>query len=202
LPHLLLIANDYDGFLVACYSKHPLVQLLQDALDARWLHRPGQRSKQARQFVTGILEASTAAAMTIASAKTGGAWGVVSTEHCWRDWINDTVSEFVGSTSAPQSYYAGCVTVGVQAEQLETTRHDILLPRMKDALNDLVGDSSPIPPQCLVIVLGCAGLGSLRGLIRQTCANIFGEQLGHAVAIISGVEIGIGTLLTLVSSHI
>ncbi|KAL1798010.1 hypothetical protein ACET3X_004616 [Alternaria dauci] len=55
LPALRNEIDKHDGFLVACYSQHPLVPLLKE--------EPGV--KTARKPVTGIFEASVAASLQL-----------------------------------------------------------------------------------------------------------------------------------------
>lgn len=51
-----------------------------------------------------------------------------------------------------------------------------------------------------VIILGCAGLYQLEGCIRTSCRELLGSS-GAEVAVVDGVKVGIGMLLSLVKSH-
>lgn len=196
-PHLLQYLDTHDALLVACFSRHPLVGQLQAEINRR--RASGKKPKTTA--VTGILEASVVTAMTLAGATPERKWGVISTDHSWREWTDEAVTDFLG-IPAPRTAigrYLGCETVGVQAEALERQGESIMDGYVKTALEKLLSRQDSNDAGAPVIILGCAGLYQLDRSIRNNCRELLGES-GEGVAVVDGVKVGIGMLLSLVRS--
>ena len=197
LPHLLQYFETHDALLVACFSRHPLVGQLQAEINQR--RARGEKPKTTA--VTGILEASVVTAMTLAGATPDRKWGVISTDHSWREWTDDAVTDFLG-IQAPRTAigrYLGCETVGVQAEALERHGESIMEGYVKTAIEQLLSRQDSKIAGAPVIILGCAGLYQLDKCIRKSCKEILGDA-GTQVAVVDGVKVGIGMLISLVKS--
>ena len=200
LPHLLPYLDTHDALLVACFSRHPLVSLLQAEINRR--QSRDEASKPRTLAVTGILEASVVTAMTLAGATPHRKWGVISTDHTWREWTDSAVSDFLG-VDAPRTTirrYLGCETVGVQAEALERQGASVMEELAKGAMTELLSRQDSEVCGAPVIILGCAGLYQLEECIRTSCKELLGSG-GDDVAVIDGVKVGIGMLLSLVKSR-
>lgn len=197
-PHLLQYLDTHDALLVACFSRHPLLGQLQAEVDRR--RAGGERPKTTA--VTGILEASVVTAMTLAGATPQRKWGVISTDHSWREWTDEAVTDFLG-IPVPRTTidrYLGCETVGVQAEALEREGETIIEGYVKSALEQLLSRQDSKAAGAPVIILGCAGLYQLDRCIRKSCKELLGEA-GEGVAVVDGVKVGIGMLISLVRSN-
>ena len=140
--------------------------------------------------------------MTLAGATSERKWGVISTDHSWRQWTDDAITDFLG-IPAPRSAidrYLGCETVGVQAEALERQGEAVMAGYVKTALKGLLSRQDAEVAGAPVIILGCAGLHQLDASIRRSCKELLGNT-GTEVVVVDGVKVGIGMLISLVRSN-
>lgn len=140
-------------------------------------------------------------AMTLAGATAERKWGVISTDHSWREWTDDAVTDFLG-IQAPRAAigrYLGCETIGVQAEALERQDESAMAGYAKAALEQLLSRQDSKVAGAPVIILGCAGLHQLDACIRASCRELLGDA-GTEIAVVDGVKVGIGMLVSLVRS--
>ncbi|SPO07452.1 uncharacterized protein DNG_10146 [Cephalotrichum gorgonifer] len=201
LPHILPYFETHDALLVACFSRHPLVTQLRTALNKRRVDTPTVKPRVCA--VTGIFEASVVTAMNLAGSAPERKWGVISTDHSWRQWTDDAITDFMGidAPKATIGRYLGCETVGVQAEELERKSESVMAGYVKTALELLLRGQNLEKSGAPVIILGCAGLHQLEGSIRRCSKELLGDANGTEVAVVDGVKVGIGMLLTLVKSQ-
>lgn len=139
--------------------------------------------------------------MTLAGASPQRKWGVISTDHFWRQWTDDAVTDFLG-VDAPRTTvgrYLGCETVGVQAEALERQGDSVMAEYVKTALERLLSRQDSQAAGAPVIILGCAGLHQLDECIRMSCKDLLGSA-GTEVAVVDGVKVGIGMLVSIVKA--
>lgn len=173
LPELKSLLADYDAFLVACYSPHPLVLRLHDALvDAGLAKKP----------VTGIFEASVATCL--ASLKWSEKFGIVSTGAQWQSILDDGVAVLLGSHASGSPRYAGTETTGLNANELHDAPKDQITELMSTATRRLLDAGAK------AICLGCAGMAGLDGIVRQACITVLGEKAGRRIRIVDGVVSG------------
>ncbi|KAF8911203.1 hypothetical protein CPB85DRAFT_1375941 [Mucidula mucida] len=120
LPHLTpLVANGrYDGFLVACYSEHPLVSMVSDLM-------PSKR-------VTGIFEASIMASLGL------GKFGIVTTGKVWEAALTHGVERFLGIEGYNSTKFVGVASTGLTAAQLHDFDPDIVRRNIELATARLV----------------------------------------------------------------
>ncbi|KAJ3337559.1 hypothetical protein HDU93_000850 [Gonapodya sp. JEL0774] len=171
LPVLRPILADHDAFLVACYSAHPLVPLLQRepvVLDGK---KP----------VTGIMEASVDASLM--SLGPGEAFGVVSTGRIWEELLAKGIAEHLGvsrdSSGVASSRFAGVETTGLNANELHDAPAELVRKRMKEATARLLRRG-----KVGAVCLGCAGMAGLDDLVREACVEEMGEEAGKRVKIV------------------
>lgn len=139
--------------------------------------------------------------MTLAGSTPERKWGVISTDHFWRQWTDDAITDFLG-VDAPRTTigrYLGCETVGVQAEALERQGEAVLEEYVKTALERLLSRQNSEAAGAPVIILGCAGLYQLDQCIRRGCEKILGNT-GTEVSVVDGVKVGVGMLVSLARS--
>jgi Asp/Glu/hydantoin racemase len=140
--HPLIAGNalsGHDGFLVACYSAHPLVECLRE-----------MTSKP----VMGIFQASIFWALSL-----GGRFGIVTTNQRWDYILTKSVHDLIGSNPA----FARVICTGYTAAEVhgEPNRNQVQRA-MAEAAQKLVKED-----HCDIIILGCAGMTGLEETIRE-----------------------------------
>lgn len=131
------IAQDYDAFLVACFSAHPLINALREELSVP---------------VIGIMEASLYAARML-----GGRLGVVATGARSKTMHEDAIRYY-----GLEGYSVGCETTGLGVLELEQLPREKVLGLVGDAARRLVEEKGA---DC--ITLGCAGMTEMRMKCEQ-----------------------------------
>lgn len=193
LPVLTTQLKHYDAFLVCCYSHHPLVSQLRQALEEE---EEGNSLLPKNKPVTGIFEASIATC--IQSINMAHKFGIVSTGSQWEQILSEAVSTILGSgdsseTSSPCSTtrYAGCQTTGLNADELHTTPPAEVRLRMKNATKKLLRNGNGGGGAVKAIALGCAGMAGMDAIVREACVEELGEREGRGVKIVDGVVAGV-----------
>ncbi|KAH8671680.1 hypothetical protein BX600DRAFT_434778 [Xylariales sp. PMI_506] len=201
-----LRSGEYDGVLVACYSVHPLVPYLQEALG---------RSAA----VTGIFEASIPAALSLLRA--GERWGIVTTGPFWEEHLASGVSAFLGLEEAEAEAGAGTGAgagvrgdgrfVGVESTGLNASDFhgegegaaELMRKKLKDATARLLrkgGDGASGSVSC--VVMGCAGMAGLEDIIREAAAEEMGEDFAYGqLHVVDGVRAGIVQVDQMIKSY-
>jgi Asp/Glu/hydantoin racemase len=77
----MLRSGDFDAFLVACYSVHPLVSKIKDIVHPS-VH------------VIGIFEASITTAVSLLGSPRNATFGIVSTGSIWESLLTTGVKDF------------------------------------------------------------------------------------------------------------
>ena len=177
LPALRESLDRHDGFLVACYSQHPLVPLLKDETII----------KGARKPVTGIFEASVSTSLQVIHPNEK--FGIVSTGKVWESILSDATVAFLGTGSEASRRFAGVETTGLNATDLHDAPAEEVRKRMKDAVKRLLkkGDVG-------AICLGCAGMAGMEKMVREACIEELGSVDGKRVRVVDGVMAGVAWL--------
>jgi len=168
VPQLEKLLGAHDGFLVACYSKHPLVPWLKD-----------RTSKP----VTGIFESSVATALQ--AIHPSERFGIVSTGKVWEEILRDASHDMLGATS---SRFAGVETTGLNATELHDAPAAEVRHKMKEATKRLLRNGT-----VGAICLGCAGMSGMNEMVREACVEELGDK-GNQVRIVDGVQAGVAWL--------
>lgn len=116
---IIPIADQYDAFLVACYSDHALTKMLREELS-----RP----------VVGIMEASLFAARTV-----GGRFGIIATSQRSRYTLEDSVRHY-----GLEGFCAGVRSCSLGVLELESRPEKEVLPIMCDVGLRLVQDGADV----------------------------------------------------------
>ncbi|TKA66053.1 hypothetical protein B0A49_06936 [Cryomyces minteri] len=178
LPHLLPLLDRHDGFLVACYSAHPLVPVL----------KAQPQIQNARKCVTGIFEASVATSLQLLAPTES--FGVVSTGKVWKALLHAAVVAFLGGArSEAGRRFAGVQTTGLDASQLHNALAEEVRRRMKEATKRLLR-SGDVGSVCL----GCAGMAGMGEMVREACVEELGKERGERVKVVDGVQAGVAWL--------
>jgi len=177
LPELRKVLSKHDGFLVACYSKHPLVPILKGEEAVRSACKP----------VTGIFEASVSTSLQIIHPDEK--FGIVSTGKVWEQILSGAVEEFLGTGSEVSKRFSGVETTGLNATDLHDAPPEEVRKRMKDAVKRLLKKG-----KIGAICLGCAGMAGMDKMVREACVEELGDEDGNKVRIIDGVIAGVAWL--------
>lgn len=185
MPHLLQLLDRHDGFLVACYSDHPLIWML-----SQFTHKP----------VVGIFQASITTSLQLISRHQ--TFGIVTTGDVWEGLLTKAVHAFIGvhtdNNVEPNRYpFAGVETTGLNATDLHNAPPAEVRQRIKEATKRLLDRNHN--GDVRAICLGCAGMVGLEEVVREACI----EKLGHVertdvLRVIDGVKAGVGVLQALV----
>ncbi|OJJ80885.1 aspartate/glutamate racemase family protein [Aspergillus glaucus CBS 516.65] len=204
-PFVEPLVPKYDGFLVACYSAHPLVGMLKEAIQKHEETHP----TGPRKYVTGIFEASIVTSLSLISsfrmtgepgfhkAQVPDTFGIVSTGSTWEAELSYAVKDMLVSsgsnTKASTMRFAGVATTGLTAVELHTTPPEEVRRRTSDATERLLqGTSAPVGAICM----GCAGMAGMEEAVREGCVKAYDKQQGNRVKIVDGVVAGAGMLVT------
>ncbi|RPA99935.1 hypothetical protein L873DRAFT_840822 [Choiromyces venosus 120613-1] len=150
----------YDAFVIACYSDHPLVSLLQ-------MHTA--------KPVVGIFQASVTHALHILPRERK--FGIVTTGKVWEGLLTDGLHGFLGGGER----FAGVQSTGLNAGELHSVPEEDLERRMEHATEKLLegGDVG-------VVCLGCAGLVGLEGVVRGVAERL-GLQIQVVDGVVAAV---------------
>jgi len=177
--------NEYDAFLVACYSVHPLVGFIQGELQKAGRHA----------HVMGIFEASIVTALSLLPPKSKK-FGIVSTGKYWETVLSEGVKNFLGTDpEKPNPRFGGVATTGLNADELHSMPEKEVRVRMKDAVKTLCKKDD-----IKVVILGCAGMAGMDDVVREALVEKYGEKGARGVIILDGVKCGIGMLDNLVQT--
>ncbi|KAK0653093.1 Asp/Glu/hydantoin racemase [Cercophora newfieldiana] len=177
--------KQYDAVLVACFSVHPLVQLLG-----------AQEGARGKLVVSGIFEAGVLASMALLAqpplhTAPPRKWGIVTTGKFWEAHLTHGVNGFLGTDlEGPNEKFAGVETTGLDAGDFHGgVSPEVIRQKLVEATKRLLGRGSV---DC--VVMGCAGMAGLEEIIRSAAIDEYGPEQGGQVFIIDGVKAGIGLL--------
>lgn len=185
--------NDYDAYVVACYSQHPLVPAL----------RKRQRTAEgSMKPVVGIFEASISLSLNIVNScglvfgagskmeSVPSKFGIVTTGMAWIPLLTMGVNAYLGAgyseDKSMSATFKGVESTGLNADELHTAPEDEVRQRMVDATTRQVKDKD-----VCVVILGCAGMAGMDKIVREACIKELGEEDGNKVVIVDGVKAAI-----------
>ena len=205
MPSIKPLVPKYDAFLVACYSAHPLVGMLQAEIQ----NLEGERVPDIptrRRYVTGIFEASVLISLSLTSgfslvdkmnkSQAKETFGIVSTGSVWEAELSKAVQEMLVNSPGEQggsTRFAGVATTGLTAGELHTTSPDEVRKKIIDATEKLIKASSYT---LNAVCMGCAGMAGMEEAVREGCIRAYGDQGGNRVRIVDGVVAGAGMLVS------
>ncbi|PMD30316.1 hypothetical protein L207DRAFT_520420 [Hyaloscypha variabilis F] len=175
----------YDAFLVACYSVHPLVGMLRQRLAPH-------------QHVIGIFEASISTALALLrldleySSKSPQMFGILSTGTYWEEALTLGVGAYLGEQNPDRfssDRFKGVETTGLSATELHTAPPEEVKRKLMEATKRLVKWRN-----VKVICLGCAGMVGLDSIVEEALVEELGAQEAGKVYILDGVKAGLGLL--------
>jgi len=180
LPHIEPLMDQYDAFLVACYSDHPLADMLR---------------ARSRKPCIGIFEASLLWARAL--CRPGQAIGIVSTGKVWEKLLGDGVERLA---ALPPAMFKGVQTTGLSATELHDVGEAEVRRRMKKATRRLV-EQPAAGARVAAICLGCAGMSGMDEMVREAVSECDDEQTRkEGVHVVDGVMAGVATLAGMLRS--
>ncbi|CDR40802.1 CYFA0S05e04654g1_1 [Cyberlindnera fabianii] len=132
----------YDGYLVCCYSDHPLIYELRKLTD-----KP----------ILGIFQASVTYAMTRSPQK----FGILTSTKSWEPILDEAVKAFFGGVDVP--LFTGTVASNVNVLGLSDPEN---YKKLVKKANKVVDDGAK------TILLGCAGLSGLEGKLMESIPGV------------------------------
>jgi Asp/Glu/hydantoin racemase len=154
----------HEGFLIACFSAHPLVESIRELTS-----KP----------VLGIFQASIFFALSL-----GGRFGIVTTNQRWEYILTKSVRELIGDSAA----FGRVACTGYSAAEVHGeggANRNQVQRAMADAARKLVRED-----RCDVIVLGCAGMTGLENVVREAV----GKNVTVVDAVVAGVHMLAGLI--------
>ena len=126
-------------------------------------------------------------------------WGIVTTGKFWEDHLIAGIKSFLGQDKgSPNSKFAGVFSTGLTAGDFHEVAEEEVTARLRDATRRLLQTGDV---KC--VVMGCAGMAGLEGIIRSTATDILGVEAGEKLYVVDGVKAGVLQLdQTVRSKHI
>ncbi|CEL56289.1 hypothetical protein RSOLAG1IB_07705 [Rhizoctonia solani AG-1 IB] len=167
LPLLLpsVHAQEYDAYLVACYSEHPLPGFLREA-------------SQGKVPALGIFEASVL--YSLANSSPSDKFGIITTGRVWEVLLTNALGNFLGARDSTR--FAGVMTTGLTAIELHQVPQAEVYRKIGKAAKVLVEDRG-----ARIICLGCAGMVGMEEAITQA----LGQKWANKILIVDGVKVGV-----------
>ncbi|KAK0435206.1 Asp/Glu/hydantoin racemase [Armillaria borealis] len=135
------LLEKHDGFLVCCFSDHPLAHMLREVTTKPTI---------------GIFEAAITQALLV-----GKRFGVVTTGTGYKFNLCNGVRAFMGANSER----FGLVTTGLGVLELREGDREKIEKNMKEASGEMASQGAD------VILLGCAGMAGMESLVKQGAAE-------------------------------
>lgn len=153
------VAKEYDAYLVACYSDHPLVGSLRKAFP----EKP----------VIGIFEASVTHALLL-----GARFGIVTTGKAWEALLTEAVDKFLGAPNSAK--FAGVVSTGLGVLELHDADPKEVARKIGEGARLLADNGAD------VICLGCAGMSGMEEAVKM---GVEGRNIQVVDGVQAGVEL-------------
>jgi Asp/Glu/hydantoin racemase len=173
LPLLLEIANDFDGFLGACYADHPIVRLLQTYV--------GDKP------VVGIFDASVLAASHLTASNSK--FGIITTGSAFESLLADGVERLLAGTAHDRKHgsnrFAGAVASSIGADDVGPEARETARAKIMAATRQLVS-----PGDVDVLCVGGVILAGMEPWIREACELELGTERGREIKIIEQLTVG------------
>ncbi|GAA5979449.1 hypothetical protein JCM21900_004949 [Sporobolomyces salmonicolor] len=189
LPALVPLLSTHSAVLIACYSVHPLVDLLPPPCAGGGTPGPNP--------VLGIFEASVLAALARVGPSDAHAFGIVSTGNVWEALLAEGVRDFLRGRrsgrdrrAADLDQFAGVETTGLDATELHDAPAPLVRERIKAAVKRLIGRAHARGKTLGAVCLGCAGMAGMDEMVREACVEALGAERGREVQVIDGVKAG------------
>lgn len=160
------LIDKYDGFLIGCYSDHPLIHSL---------------AKHTKKPILGIMQATLLYALLSASISH---LLIITSVNVWEELLDTAILRFLGSPSLETTKFLPTKALDVNVLNLaeESSFKQILL-RVKHIFEE---DYKTTKIDC--VLLGCAGMAGLDSRLSEHYPNIqFVDSVKVGVEILSSL---------------
>ena len=173
IPLLLELADEFDGFLGACYADHPVVRLLQSYVGSK--------------PVVGIFDASIHAAIQLVGSDSK--FGIITTGVPYEILLANGVKQLLGSTTNERKKqlrrFGGVAASGIGLGDLCPESRGRAREKVMAATTKLVSLG-----EIDVLCVGGVILAGMENWIREACENELGIEKGREVKIIDQLAVG------------
>ncbi|GAA6008722.1 hypothetical protein JCM11491_003411 [Sporobolomyces phaffii] len=136
--------DEFDGFLVCCFSDHPLQHMIREHLGAA-----------SDKLCVGMFESGIAQALMVSRQ-----FGIVSTAKDFGPLLQKGVTAFLGAAASDR--FVGSEMSGVQVEQLrDPARRAEVERRIKESSAAVAARGAD------TILMGCGGMSGMEQLVRD-----------------------------------
>lgn len=151
LPDILTkeLHKKHDGYLICCYSDHPLVNSL---------------SKHTKAPVLGIMQATLL--YSYANARLGKSFVLTSTSG-WNKLLDDAISHFAGCGKFPHEKFQPTQALDVLVLSLSNENE---FAKITNRLDKILKDYESDSVDC--VLLGCAGMAGLDTKLSERYPNL------------------------------
>ncbi|GAA5957358.1 hypothetical protein JCM3765_000435 [Sporobolomyces pararoseus] len=134
----------FDGFLVCCFSDHPLQHMIREHL-----------GPASNKFCVGMFESGISQALM-----TSRQFGIVSTGAGFKPLLKKGVSTFLGASGSDR--FVGSAMSGIQVEELrDSSKKDQVEKKIKEASAQVAAMGADL------IIMGCGGMAGMESLVRE-----------------------------------
>lgn len=154
------LLDQYDGFVVGCFSDHALVHMLREAT---------------RKPVIGIFQASVLHSLAL-----GSPFAIITTATVWKKLLDDAVLSMIGTTG---HMYKGTYTTGLGVLEIHELDHEQVVQRLVNCANQAVSNGAT------ALILGCAGLTGLDEAVQKAVGDkiVIIDSVLAATEIVTGL---------------
>jgi Asp/Glu/hydantoin racemase len=170
IPLLLDIADEFDGFLAACYADHPLVRLLQSYVGSK--------------PVVGIFNASIVVALQLSNA--GSNFGIITTGIPYEALLSEGVVRFLRGNGKLLAKFSGVAASGIGMEDLLPGWEDVAKEKIMTATTRLLRSTDNTD----TLVMGGVILAGMEGWVHEACELELGPVAGRKVKVVDQLLAG------------
>ncbi|KAF1995247.1 hypothetical protein P154DRAFT_445919 [Amniculicola lignicola CBS 123094] len=170
IPLLLGIADEFDGFLAACYADHPIVRLLQSYVGSK--------------PVVGIFDATVVAALQLSNA--GSTFGIITTGVAYEALLSGGVVKLLRGNEALLAKFSGVAASGIGMEDLLPGWEDVAKEKIMEATTRLLRSADKVD----VLLMGGVILTGMERWVHEACALELGSVEGGKVKVVDQLLAG------------
>ncbi|ODV61865.1 Dcg1p ASCRUDRAFT_75133 [Ascoidea rubescens DSM 1968] len=170
LPVLIPLIPKYDGFLICCYSDHPLIAKLKSEF---------LKNSDYSKIVLGIFQAS----LLFGVANSPKRFGILTSSNSWELILDNSTKKFFGDENQFPPLFVGTIASNVNVLGLSDEKN---FRKIVKKSNYLINDKN-----AEIILLGCAGLSGLEHKLQSAVHN--------KARFIDSVKIGLEFITSLIN---
>ena len=174
LPLILEIADEFDGFLAACYADHPLVRMLQCCVEGK--------------PVVGIFDASIFASLQLLDAQS--TFGIVTTGTVYEALLTQGV-ELLLETDKELARFSGVCASGIGLSDLLPESQEVTRQKIVAATRRLIQSSGGT---LQVVCMGGVILAGMERWVHEACGLELGLRRGQKIQVVDQLLAGMLTL--------